>query len=232
MSLEERQELARALAAIDLQHPMADPRVLRRRRVALLFLTSVCLVLAAWTGILASTLPPDFKIDHWGIVWVGLDIAELAGLAVTVWASWKQRQVIIVCMVFTGTLLICDAWFDIALDLGTPAIWTSVASAVFLELPLAFFLIHRVRLLLRITLQHLFPEGDPQGRPMKLTQMPLVALLARPPADDYVEHGDLGDFGENGESGESGEERGGDSGMGIGGERDTPGQEPREPGPQ
>lgn len=175
MSLEERQELARALAAIDLQHPMADPRVLRRRRVALLFLTSVCLVLAAWTGILASTLPPDFKIDHWGIVWVGLDIAELAGLAVTVWASWKQRQVIIVCMVFTGTLLICDAWFDIVLDVGTPNITASVLAAVFAEFPLAFLLFAGARRLVRITIQTVMRlEGIPGPVP-PLWKVPLFA---------------------------------------------------------
>ena len=51
MSREERQELARALAAIDLPHPMIDPKILRRRQLGLLFMTVVCLVLAAWIGI-------------------------------------------------------------------------------------------------------------------------------------------------------------------------------------
>lgn len=49
-----------------------------------------------------------------------------------------------------------------------------------LELPLAFFLIHRVRQLLRITLMHLYPEGDDQGRPMNLIRLPLLATLSEP----------------------------------------------------
>jgi hypothetical protein len=175
MSPEERQELARALAAIDIPHPKVDPNVLRRRRLGLLFLTGVCVVLAAWIGFLVATLPPDFKIDHWSTAWVGLDIAELAGFAATVWASWKQRQAVIVCMVFTGTLLVCDAWFDIVLDAGTPGITTSVLAAVFAEFPLAFLLFAGARRLVRITVKTVMKlEGVP-GRVPPLWKVPLFA---------------------------------------------------------
>src|ERR1700678_659676 len=145
MSPQERQELARALAAIDLPHPLVDPKVLHRRQVGLLLTMGVCLALAAWIGILAVTLPLTYKIDHWRVVWVGLDAGELVGFAATMWASWKQRQVIILCMVFTGTLLICDAWFDIVLDAGTPNITTSILAAVLAEIPLAFLLFAAAR---------------------------------------------------------------------------------------
>ena len=30
-------------------------------------------------------------------------------------AAWHQRQILIFLMVVTGTLLVCDAWFDLAL---------------------------------------------------------------------------------------------------------------------
>jgi len=175
MSLEERQELARALAAIDLPHPMVDPRIIRRRQVALLLLTAVCVVLAAWIGILAATLPLTFKIDHWRGVWVGLDIGELAGFAATGWASWKQRQVIVFCMIFTGTLLIGDAWFDIVLDFGTPDVTMSLLAALFAELPLAFLLFAGARRLVRINVETVMRlEGVPGPVP-PLWKVPLFA---------------------------------------------------------
>jgi hypothetical protein len=175
MSPEERQELARVLTAIDLPHPMVDPKIVRRRRVGLLFLMGVCLVLAAWIGILAVTLPLDFKIDHWRVVWIGLDAGELVGFAATVWASWKQRQLIIVCMIITGTLLVCDAWFDIVLDLGTPNITVSVLTALFAEFPLAFLLFYGARRLVRITVKTVMQlEGVPGPVP-PLWKVPLFA---------------------------------------------------------
>jgi hypothetical protein len=175
MSPEERRELLRVLAAIDAPHPMVDPKVLRRRQLGLLFLTGVCAVLAAWIGILAVNLPLTFKIDHWRLVWVGLDVGELAGFAATVWASWKQRQLIIVFMVFTGTLLVCDAWFDIVLDAGTPNITVSVLSALFAEFPLAFLLFTGARRLIRITVKTVMQlEGVPGPVP-PLWKVPLFA---------------------------------------------------------
>jgi hypothetical protein len=175
MSPEERRELAHALAAIDIAHPIIEPRIVRRRRVALLFLMAVCLVLAAWIGILAVTLPLTFKIDHWRAVWIGLDVAELAGFAATVWASWKQRQVIIVCMIITGTLLVCDAWFDIVLDLGTANITVSILAAVFGEFPLAFLLFSAARRLIRITVKRVMELEGAVGPVPPLWKVPLFA---------------------------------------------------------
>jgi hypothetical protein len=175
MSREERQELARVLAVIDLPHPMIDPKVLRRRQMGLLFMAGVCVALAAWIGILAVTLPPSFKIDHWQVVWVGLDIGELAGFIATVWASWKQRQAIIVCMIFTGTLLICDAWFDIVLDVGTPDIIASVLVALFAEFPLAFLLFYGARRLVRITVKTMMQLEGVNGPVPPLWKVPLFA---------------------------------------------------------
>lgn len=52
--------------------------------------------------------------------------------------------------VSTGALLVCDAWFDVSLALGTPDVWWSAALAVCVELPLAGFLIHRVLGMLKL----------------------------------------------------------------------------------
>ena len=137
MAPEERRQLARALAAIDQEHPLLDPRTRRRRRFGLVFMTACCVALAAWVAILYMTLPGHFTSRDWRAVWVGLDIAELAGFAAIAWASWHQRQIVIFFMIITGTLLICDAWFDLALDYGSGDFLISLGSAVVVELPLA-----------------------------------------------------------------------------------------------
>ena len=84
-----------------------------------------CIGLAGWIAILILTLPGRYTSDDWRTVWVGLDLAELAGFAATGWAAWHQRQVVIFCMIITGTLLVCDAWFDVALDYGSRGFTTS-----------------------------------------------------------------------------------------------------------
>jgi hypothetical protein len=151
MSPEDRRELARLLARIELPHPGIDPRQARRRRLALIAMAAICVILAVWIAILATTLHRHFVVRHWPVVWVGLDVAELAAFAVTAWAAWRQRQIVIVLMIITGTLLLCDAWFDLTLDYGSRAFTTSIISAAFAEIPLALILFAAARRLIRLT---------------------------------------------------------------------------------
>jgi hypothetical protein len=178
------------------------PEQLRRRRRLTLEVLWVCTIaLVPWAVYLGIALPHEYSTRHWDLAWSGFDGLEILALGATAYYGWRGRQALVATALAAATLLICDAWFDVSLDLGTPAIWTSLASAVFLELPLAFFLIHRVRLLLRITLLHLFPEGDAQGRPMSLTRLPLLATLtepfARPGPDDQTSEKDAARGGED-----------------------------------
>jgi len=127
---EERRHLARTLGAIDRPHPLMDPRLRRRRRFGLMFMTACCVALACWIAILILTLPSRYTASHWQVAWVGLDIAELAGFAGTAWAAWHQRQVLIVLMNVTGTLLVCDAWFDtLTSQPGSEVAWAAVEHA-------------------------------------------------------------------------------------------------------
>ena len=151
MTLDERRQLARILAAIDRRHPLIDPRLRRRRRFGLLFMTACCLALAAWIAILILTLPMRYTSHDWRGVWVGLDIAELAGFAATAWAAWHQRQILIFLMMVTGTLLVCDAWFDLALAYGSRGFIMSLVTALVVELPLAVLLFISARRLVRVT---------------------------------------------------------------------------------
>jgi hypothetical protein len=175
MSPEERHELARMLARIDLPHPLLDPRIVRRRRVALVVMTGCCVFLAAWIVVLALNLPMHYHAKHWAAAWVGLDIAELVGFAGTAWASWHQRQVTVFLMIFTGTLLIFDAWFDVVLDFGTPDARMSLISAAVVEVPLALLLFAGARRLVRITVWSVMRLEGVTGPVPPLWRIPLFA---------------------------------------------------------
>ncbi len=151
MSPDERRELARLLASIDEPHILQDPRFLRRRRMALLIFMGCCVVLAGWIVVLMLSLPQHYTSSHWRGAWVGFDIALLAAFAATAWASWHERQVLILCLTVTGTLLCCDAWFDVLLDLGTREFPMSLVSALVAELPLAFMMFNAARRLVRMS---------------------------------------------------------------------------------
>ena len=175
MTPDERHELARMLAAIDLPHPMADQRLRLRRRFGLLLMTACCLVLAGWIGILILTLPVRFTSSDWRAVWVGLDIAELTGLAAIGWAAWRQRQVLIFFLIMTGTLLLCDAWFDLTLSYGSSGFTTSVVTALLAELPLAFLLFAGARRLVRATVMTVMQLAGITGPVPPLWRVPLLA---------------------------------------------------------
>ena len=177
MPPEERRELAPALAAIELPHPGRDPRNARRRRLAVLMMMGCCLVLAGWIAImvLTSSLPRHYTSSHWRAVWVGLDAVELSAFAVTAWAAWRQRQVVIACMIFTGTLLIGDAWFDLALDYGSSGFTMSLILAVCAELPLAVLLFAGARRLVRITLTMVMRLEGVTGQLPSMWRIPLFA---------------------------------------------------------
>jgi hypothetical protein len=175
MSPDERRELARALAAIDLPNAVMDRQVRRRRQLGLMLLAACCIGLALWIGFLILTLPDRFTSSDWRAVWVGLDIAELAGFAATAWAAWHQRQVVIFCMIITGTLLVCDAWFDLALDYGSSGFTGSVLSAVFAEFPLAFIMFAAALRLVRVTVHTVMQLAGGAGPVPPLWRVPLLA---------------------------------------------------------
>ena len=154
------------------------PAQARRRRKLTLELLWVCaFALVPWTVYLGLSLPNVYSARHWAAAWTGFDVLELFALAATAYYAWRGRQALIGYAIAAATLLICDAWFDITLDLGTSGIWMSLASAAFIELPLAFFLIHRATTLMRLTMLHFFPDGDAEGKPIRLSKLPLLALL-------------------------------------------------------
>jgi hypothetical protein len=187
MSRDERRRLARLLASIDEPHVLRDNRARWRRRVALLLTMGSCVVLAAWIAVLMLTLPKHYTAGHWRGAWVGFDFALLLAFGTTAWAAWRERQALIILLTITGTLLCCDAWFDVVLDLGSSDIWLSVASAVLIELPMALLMFSAARRLIRLSALITRPEsggmGDyPDGTLPPLWKIPLFGI--RPAATE------------------------------------------------
>jgi hypothetical protein len=156
MSSEDRLRLLHTLAEIEATSPLSGagprPRKSRRRLIAALAIAACCVILAAWTGVLATTLPLYYRAGGWRGAWVGFDIALLVALAVTGWAAWRGRQVLILCLIVVATLLLCDAWFDVILDLRTSGFQMSLLTALLVEVPLATLAILGARRLLKLTI--------------------------------------------------------------------------------
>ena len=122
-------------------------RVEGRHTVELLAVSALGLV--PWTVVLGLTLPSDYRVHAWSTAWVGFDVMLLAAMAATAVLGMRRRRTVVIPALVTAVLLVCDAWFDIALDVGTPGMWTSAALAVFVELPMAGFLFRKAYSLLR-----------------------------------------------------------------------------------
>jgi len=151
--------------------------VSRRRRRHAMELMVVCLAgLVPWTVYLALTLPSGFRAHYWRLAWSGFDVLLLFCMAATAYLGWRRRQAVIAGAIATATLLICDAWFDIALDLGTRDIWMSLASAVFVELPLAAFFLRRAQLIVQLTLARVLPDIGADARPPGMFKLPLLGI--------------------------------------------------------
>jgi hypothetical protein len=187
MSPHDRLRLLHTLAEIDGIRPprravSAPPRSARRRRIVLIVIIACCIALAAWTGILAVRLPGYYRSGDWRGAWVGFDVALLAALAATGWAAWRGRQVLIICLIVLATLLLCDAWFDVVLDLRTPGFQLSLLSAVAIELPIAGLAIAGARRLLRLTIGMVTERGGQLARVPSLWRIP---LFSDGPADTF-----------------------------------------------
>ncbi|MCX5242779.1 hypothetical protein OG824_47030 [Streptomyces prunicolor] len=119
-------------------------RVRRNRRHTLELLTVCAVGLVPWTVLLALTLPSGYEVHQWRLTWVGFDILLVVAMASTALLGWRRNRAVILAALTTSVLLICDAWFDVSLAFGTSEVWWSAALALFVELPLAFYLIRRV----------------------------------------------------------------------------------------
>jgi hypothetical protein len=126
--------------------PSADPNPLRwsSRRIALTYLVLAAGMLP-WLVLLAVVLPDRQVTHNYRLAWVGFDLMLLAALARTAWLAWRRSPYLVNIASVTATMLVIDAWFDITSAATAHQRWFAVATAGFVELPLALFSIRLAR---------------------------------------------------------------------------------------
>jgi hypothetical protein len=96
--------------------------------------------------------------------------------------------VLILLLVLIGTMLCCDAWFDVGTSLATSGFGISLLSAVLAELPLAFLAFAGARRLLRATVA----AGILAGAMAGASQVAAPGAQAGPEALDWARVGNWG----------------------------------------
>ena len=100
-----------------------------------LLLTAAALV--PWTLWLTFRLPSRHVTEHYDVAWVVFDCALFCAFAATAWCAVKASQWLVPLAAVTGTMLVCDAWFDVMTSIGSGDSVEAILEALFAELPLA-----------------------------------------------------------------------------------------------
>jgi hypothetical protein len=122
------------------------------RRIAGVF-GLVAVLLLPWAVFLKWRLPSHHAVRHWDTAWTGFDLAlaiALVGLTVCLLrrSAWTQ-----VAAAVAGTMLLCDAWFDLLTASPGAGLDEALVEALSAELPLAvacFVLARKGTLALRL----------------------------------------------------------------------------------
>lgn len=102
-----------------------------------LLLALVAVALVPWTLYLTLTLPSRHLTSHYDVAWIGFDIALTVAFAATAWSALRGSPWLVAFAAVTGTMLVCDAWFDIVTSQAGSEMFEAIAEAVLAELPLA-----------------------------------------------------------------------------------------------
>jgi hypothetical protein len=117
--------------------PDLDPaRPLVPRRVAGT-LGLIAVLLVPWTLWLTFTLPTRHLAHHYRLAWVGFDVFLAIAFGATALAALRASEWLQPLAALTGTMLLCDAWFDVVTSAGGDELGRAVLEALFAELPIA-----------------------------------------------------------------------------------------------
>jgi hypothetical protein len=100
-------------------------------------LGALAFALLPWALLLGFELPSRHLSRHWDLAWTGFDVALAttllaAAIAALRGSPWLERLAIV-----AGTLLLCDAWFDVLTAWTTTERTVAIVLAFAGELPLA-----------------------------------------------------------------------------------------------
>lgn len=110
---------------------------IRPARWVTLLLALGAAALVPWTLYLTFALPSRHLTFHYDLAWAGFDLALTASFAATAWAGFRGSRWLVPLAAATGTMLLCDAWFDVVTSQSGREMWEAVAEAALAELPLA-----------------------------------------------------------------------------------------------
>jgi len=153
------------------------PRPLQLLAIALLVIAAG---LVPWTIYLGLSLPPRYNAGHWVLLWTGFDAALICVLAYAGWSALFRRQIVATTALVAGTLLMCDAWFDITTSIGHRDQWVTLMTGFGAELPLAIFFLwlYRRIVLQSLAIYHLRVGDEPP--PRRLRDAHILFLPPRP----------------------------------------------------
>jgi hypothetical protein len=114
-----------------------EPLRIRVPRWAASVLALVAILLVPWILYLTFTLPSRHVTFHYDLAWVGFDVGLAAAFAATAWAALRGSSLLVPLAAATGTMLLCDAWFDVITSHTGSELWEAVAMAALAEVPLA-----------------------------------------------------------------------------------------------
>ena len=100
-------------------------------------LAIVAIALIPWTLWLTFTLPSRHVADDYDLAWVGFDVALAGVIGATAWTIVRGSKWLVPLAAVAGTMLVCDAWFDITTSSGATERTQAILEAIFAELPLA-----------------------------------------------------------------------------------------------
>jgi len=128
------------------------------------------IALIPWTLIYITQLPDRHTTDHWNVAWTGFDLMLAAALGFTAWCALRERAMLIVGLIASSTLLVCDAWFDLVTSLGTEDEMITLLTALLIELPLAIYFALLTRRVLMTAIRVSRPEQA--GRALHAVPLP------------------------------------------------------------
>lgn len=118
-----------------MEAPEPPPVPLPRWVTPVLTLTAAGLL--PWTLWLTFTLPSRHVTEHYDLAWVVFDCALFCAFVATAWCAVKSSQWLVPLAAATGTMLLCDAWFDVMTSVGSGDALEAILEALLAELPLA-----------------------------------------------------------------------------------------------
>jgi hypothetical protein len=106
------------------------------RRYAALF-GFVAVLLIPWAVFLKWRLPSHHVVRHWDTAWTGFDFALAAALLALTLCLIRRSAWTQIAAAVGGTMLLCDAWFDLLTSSPGSGLDEALVEALAAELPLA-----------------------------------------------------------------------------------------------